>query len=657
MSDVPQVAPYGKWASPITAEHLSGGSIHLEGVQVNASTGQIWALESRPAEGGRFAIVEVLASTAARDVLPAEYHAMGTIHEYGGGSFALHPNGDLIFTSHPTNGVFALDPQSGTVRTIGIPDASVRFGNFHVHPRTHEWILAVRETHTKDSRAQAVVTNTVVAIHAATGRVCTVAEGADFYQHPQFSPDGEKVCWIQWDHPDMPWTGSVLHVATWEAEKVLTGTVVSGRAAVESICQPRWGPDGTLFFVSDKTGYWQLYRFDGNEARRIDLRGLETAEFGSREPCLGNCTYVMLDERTVIASATRNATSDLVLINLETSSWKSLSLDLVDIQRNALARVSSTCFVVIGSTRAAPQALYRVDITRDGASEELLRATVERPLPSELISQARHITYPRTYSKDPSGSGTAHAMFVAPKNPAFQAPEGTLPPLIVWMHGGPTTHVTPALSLATQFWTSRGYAYVLVNHVGSTGYGRGYRALLDGEWGVADIADAASCVAYLASERLIDAAKVGIVGESAGGYAVLQALYTYPEIWTAGVSLYGISSLHRFAEITHKFESHYILGLVLGDGEWSDEARHAVYRSRSAYYHVDKIRAPLLLLQGDVDTIVPVSQATQMEEAMNQAGKQVEVVIFEGEGHGWHMEGTMKASMELQTEFWAKTLL
>jgi len=228
---------------------------------------------------------------------------------------------------------------------------------------------------------------------------------------------------------------------------------------------------------------------------------------------------------------------------------------------------------------------------------------------------------------------------------------------LVWMHGGPTSHVTPALALNTQYWTSRGYAYVLVNHVGSTGYGRAYRERLDGKWGEADIADAASCVAHLASEKLIDVTKVGIVGESAGGYAVLQALYTHPDIWTAGISLYGISSLQGFAEITHKFESHYILGLVLGKGEWTKEATEALYRKRSALYHVEKIKAPLLLLQGDVDTIVPVNQATQMEEAMKKVGKTVEVVIFEGEGHGWHKEETMRASMELQTEFWAKTLL
>lgn len=221
-----------------------------------------------------------------REVLPAEYSAEGTIHEYGGGSFAMHPNGKLIFTNHPTNGVYLLDPASGDVDTIVVPDASRRYGDFNVYPTTQEWILAVQERHAGSSE-KLIVTNTIVAIHVGTGKVSTVAEGADFYQHPQFSPDGTKVSWIQWNHPDMPWTGSVLHVSTWEPDALLSGNVVSGQAGVESICQPRWSPDGTLFFVSDKTGFWQLYRFDGKMPHLIHLKGLESAEFGSREPSLG----------------------------------------------------------------------------------------------------------------------------------------------------------------------------------------------------------------------------------------------------------------------------------------------------------------------------------------------------------------------------------
>jgi dipeptidyl aminopeptidase/acylaminoacyl peptidase len=342
---------------------------------------------------------------------------------------------------------------------------------------------------------------------------------------------------------------------------------------------------------------------------------------------------------------------------LDTSSWKDLSLPVVDIQKNAMTCLSPTSFLVIGSTRTVPQALYRVDLG-DTVSIKLLKPTIKLDIPDTLISKAQHMTFPRSHGEtDDNSVKYAHAWLFEPKNGSFKAPEGTKPPLLLWMHGGPTYHVPPGLSLTTQYWTSRGYAYVMVNHVGSTGYGRAYRELLDGEWGTAEIADAASCVQHLISEGLVDATKIGIVGESAGGYSVMQALYTYPDIWAAGVSIYGISSLSEFAETTHKFESRYIDSLVLGKGGKTKEEMEVIYRSRSAVYHVEKIKAPLLLLQGDIDTIVPAWQATRMVQRMHDLGKTVELEIYEGEGHGFHMGKTIKASTELQARFWVDKLL
>ena len=361
-----------------------------------------------------------------------------------------------------------------------------------------------------------------------------------------------------------------------------------------------------------------------------------------------------MDESTLVASVNQNATSNLISVNLENNSWKDLSLPIVDIQKNAMARLSPSAFVVIGSTRTSPQALYHVTLHGDDASIKLLRPTVELNISEAVLSQARHISFPRVYS---NSTDNAHGWFMEPKNDAFAAPEGTKPPLLVWMHGGPTYHVPPGLSLATQYWTSRGYAYMVVNHVGSTGYGRKYCKLLDGNWGVADIADAASCVAYLVDQGFVDPKRVGIVGESAGGYAVMQALYTSPDIWAAGISLYGISSLAEFAATTHKFESHYIDSLVLGGGTKSQEEIDAIYRKRSAVYHAAKINAPLLLLQGDIDTIVPPWQAVRIEQILRGLGKEVQVVMLEGEGHGFHMEKSIKTSIELQTRFWADKLL
>ncbi|KAL3463892.1 Alpha/Beta hydrolase protein [Aspergillus heterothallicus] len=639
MPKTEQVAPYEAWPSPITAAHLSSGSIHIEGVQTNPSTGQVYVLESRPAEEGRHAIVELTQSysnpttTQTRDVLPAKYSAMGAVHEYGGGSFLVHPGGrSVLFTDYPRNGVFSLNLASGEAETIVPPDPSVRFGDFNVYPGSREWILAVRETHSSRGAEK----NRIVVIHALTGEVSIIAGGADFYQHPQSSPDGTHVSWIQWDHPDMPWKGSVLG----------TATVVSGEAGVENICQPRWGKNGTLFFVSDKTGFWQLYRWEkaGNgeerEVKHIQLKGLEEAEFGSREPCLGNCTYVLLDEKTLIASAVQNATANLIKIDLTTNTWDDLEFPLVDIQKNALAGISSTSFALIGSTRTAPQALYHVDIcNKPKPSIALLYDTTTFGIEESLISPSQHITFPRLYSITSASISNgaikhAHAIFNSPTNPSYTPLPDTIPPLLIWMHGGPTTHITPALSLAVQYWTSRGYAYASVNHVGSTGYGRCYRAALDGRCGVEDIADAASCVAYLAKSGLIDESRVGIIGESAGGYA------------TAGVGLYGTSDLAGFAEITHIFESRYIIGL-----------KERVYRERSAVSFTDKVTASLLLLQGDQDTIVPLGQAVQMEKVLKGQGKTVEMIVLKGEGHGRQKSETMRRSLEATEGFWKRMLL
>ena len=377
-----------------------------------------------------------------------------------------------------------------------------------------------------------------------------------------------------------------------------------------------------------------------------------------------SCTYIQLDTNTLVASATINAASKLISIDLSTNEWTDLALPLVDIERNALVRLSPSVFAVLGSTAITPQACYRVDLRSNvpGSPALLtcLKPTVQLlDLPESVLSEARHITFPQIHGPGKDTGGVAHAWFVPPKNTAFRPPAADAkPPLLVWMHGGPTYHVPPGLALATQYWTSRGFAYVLVNHVGSTGYGRAYRARLDGNWGAADIDDAASCVAHLGALGLVDTRRVGIVGESAGGYAVLQALYLYPDVWAAGVALYGISSLAEFVEGTHKFESRYVESLVLGSRAGKSDAEvAAIYRARSALYHLDAIKAPLLLLQGDSDTIVPAWQATRMAEMMQALGKDVELTIFAGEGHGFVKASTIKTSLEVQAAFWARTLL
>ena len=351
--------------------------------------------------------------------------------------------------------------------------------------------------------------------------------------------------------------------------------------------------------------------------------------------------------------ATKLATDTLLIVDLITSKVAELPLGLVDIPMNSLRRISDTKFVVLGSESISPSALYLVDV-RNPSEKTLLKSSTSIPLPTSIYSIASHITYPRSQGKQTGG--VAHAIFTPPHNPSYTPVVGSLPPVIVWMHGGPTSHISPGLALATQYWTSRGYAYVHVNYVGSSGYGRKYRDLLNYSWGVKDIDDSASCIAHLAESGLVDGTKAGIVGGSAGGYGVLQSLVTFPKLWAGGNSLYGIGNLKSLSTDTHKFVSHYLYALIFAE-DASEEEKEKVYRDRSPCLHAEKIESPLLLLQGADDRVVPLVQAVEMERVMKKEGKDVKLVVFEEEGHGFRSKKSLKASIQEEEKLWRRTLL
>ena len=318
-----------------------------------------------------------------------------------------------------------------------------------------------------------------------------------------------------------------------------------------------------------------------------------------------------------------------------------------------MRRVSDTTFAVIGSTLKSPAALYIVDISNP-SNLTILRPSIELAIAPTYFSLAEHISFPRVYGPDLSGE--SHALFLSPQNPQYIGPSSSLPPLIVSLHGGPTSHDSPGLSLFWQYYTTRGYAFTSVNHAGSSGYGRAYRERLDGNWGIADVADVASCVAYLARTGRIDPARVGVQGGSAGGYAVLQSLCTYPRIWASGVSEYGISNMFTLEESTHKFESQYMRRLLLSQ-DATEAEKEKVYRERSPIFHAQKIKAPLLLLQGSEDRVVPLEQATEMEKVIKEEGGDVRLVVLEGEGHGFRRSENVKRAIEEEERWWIETLL
>jgi dipeptidyl aminopeptidase/acylaminoacyl peptidase len=360
-----------------------------------------------------------------------------------------------------------------------------------------------------------------------------------------------------------------------------------------------------------------------------------------------------LNNNEIVITYTKNATNGLLIHNIAKSSTIELDLGLIDIQRCAIQRVSDTQFVVIAGTAIAPIALYLVDVTRP-KEKKFLKSTANIELDTALVSKVLPITFPRTHGQDQTGS--AHAMFISPHNPDFTAPPGTMPPLIVNIHGGPTSHVGPGLSLPAQYYTSRGYAYCYVNHAGSTGYGRQYREDLDYSWGIKDCEDTISCIEYLTAQGLIDPSKVGITGGSAGGYTTFQAMVTFPKIFASGCSLYGIGNLKSLAQETHKFESYYLFALLYPDNT-PEEEKENIYKERSPCFHVERIERPLVILQGDNDNVVPMGQAVEMERIMREAGKDVKLVVFEGEGHGFVMQEHVKRAIEEEEALWKRTLL
>ncbi|KAL1848396.1 hypothetical protein Plec18167_004821 [Paecilomyces lecythidis] len=654
-------APFGTWESPISSHLLSANSVSLLGLDVNEPTSKLYHLEGRPAEGGRCCIVEhdLLPSgdVTSRDVLPGEYSAQSSIHGYGGTPFIVHPaTGDLIFVDGKTKGLYNLSPQSGKVDSIIDVDAStpVRYADFDVCALEPNWVLAVEERGAGSDEI-----DRVIAIEISTKKRHVIAEGADFYSNPRFSPDGKRVCWVQWSHPDMPWTGSLLYVADWLGDGNVAEPIhIAGEALKESILELRWGIDGTLFFISDRTGYWQLYRLDvgTTKARMVNLKGLEEVEFSGRNPALGSYTYAPMTATTILAAITIQAANRLVVIDLKMETFQFLDSELIEIRFNALRKLTDTKFAVIGSTARFPQSLYELDLA-DPSHRRLIKASAEvDPILSTFLSEARHISFPRVCGE--AQGEQAHAFFLPPQNPNYQGTEGSLPPLIVWLHGGPSSHVPPGLTMRDQYWTSRGYAVALLNYTGSTGYGRRYRERLDGKWGILDVDDSVSCVEYLSSTGQIDRTRVGIMGPSAGGYTVLQALCVYPDVFASGVSEYGVSDLRALADDTHRFESHYLFGLVLeraGEG-MNDEEKNRVYKQRSPLFNADKIKSSLLLLQGDSDQVVPPNQARDMERVIKEKGGDVKLIIFEGEGHGFEQSVSVRKAVE-ETEQWFRRTL
>jgi len=642
-------APYGSWPSPLTVDQLTTGSVGLAEVRLDGD--RVHWLESRADQGGRTSLWRApLAGGPAVELTPGSANVRTRVHEYGGGGYDVADG--VVVHADLADGRVHVRRDGAPAVPLTPASGELRYADLKVHP-DRGLVLAVREDHRGGREAVA----TLVALDldavgpgadAQEGQV--LVQGPDFCSTPELSGD-DRLAWVQWDHPAMPWDATALMVGTltrtaagWEVGDV--HQVAGGPA--ESAVQPRWLPDGTLVFVSDRSGWWNLYAW--TPAGGIHALHPTEAEFCGPQWVLGQTPYAVLDADRLLCSLTRSGVQSVALLQVSTGELTPLTAPGTGAEDLA-ASPAGLAAVLTHPDRATGLAVLDLaaadlaggDLTGAGAWEER-RPSSSLPLPPGSVSLAEAVSWPRS-GVEAGEPGEVHGWYYPPTNPEASAPAGTLPPLITLSHGGPTSFSSASLTLAYQFWTSRGYAVLDVNYGGSTGYGRAYRERLVDRWGLVDVADCAAGALAMAEQGRADPARLAVRGGSAGGYTTLRAL-TATTTFAAGISQYGVGDLEALALDTHKFESRYLDGLV---GPYP--AARAVYLERSPLSHLDTLAAPVLLLQGTEDKVVPPQQAETMAEAARAAGLAVALLLFPGEGHGFRRSETIKASYDAQQYF------
>ncbi len=623
-----QTAPYGSWASPITPDLLVSAAVRF--LSVATRRGSAYWLEARPLEGGRQVLMRRAPGGEVTEVTAAPFNARTLVHEYGGVPFVIADDGTAYCSSLTDQRIYRVRPNQDPEPLTH--DDRMRYADGVLDER-RGLLYCVREDHSDPDREPV---NTVVAINLASGDESTVAAGNDFYSNPRLSPDGSQLCWLTWCHPNMPWDGTELWLAPLdEAGRPYEPVMVAGGLA-ESIFQPEWSPTGELYFVSDRTGWWNIHRHEPDGGRSLPVAALD-ADFAGAAFVLGLRTYAFLGDGRVACAFSQAGTWRLALLDPTSGALRDLDLPLNFIT-SVCAEGNTAYFVGAGATTSS--IVYSLDA--DSLALTPLRESTDITLDPGQLSQPQPIEFPTT------GGRTAYALFYPPTNADFRAPDGELPPLLVGSHGGPTSAARAVLNLEIQFWTSRGFAVVDVNYGGSTGYGRPYRERLNGQWGVVDVDDCVNAAQYLAAQGLVDPDRMAISGGSAGGYTTLCAL-TFDDTFRAGASHYGIGDLEALARDTHKFESRYLDSLV---GPYP--ASRDLYIQRSPIHHVDGLSAPVIFFQGMDDKVVPPAQAEAMVAALKRKGVPVAYLPFEGEQHGFRKAENIKRCIEAELYFYGR---
>ena len=618
-------ASYGSWKSPISSDLIVSAVVGLGQIALDGD--DIYWIEQRPTEGGRDVVVQCTPDGRTIDRTPMPFNARTRVHEYGGGAFVVH-NGSLYFSNFADQRLYHQQAR-GQPQPLS-PEEDLRYAD-GVLDRHRRRLICVREDHRWTDR-EAV--NTLVSLDLVSGDDQILVCGQDFYSNPRLSPDGQRLAWLSWTHPNMPWDGTELWNATLQADGSLGSLEHIAGGPDESIFQPEWSPDGELYFVSDRTDWWNIYRFrDGRLEPMCDA----AAEFGLPQWVFGMSTYGFASAERIICTSTQNGAWRLASLDTRTKQLEEITTPYSAISS---LHVSSDHAVFSAGSPTEAACIVRLDL----ASQQL---TVLRRS-SDIEIDAGYLSRPQTLEFPTEQGRTAQALFYPPCNQDYSAPADELPPLLVKSHGGPTAAASSTLSLGSQYWTSRGIAVLDVNYGGSTGYGRAYRQRLNGQWGIVDVDDCVNGARYLVQQGWIDGQRLAITGGSAGGYTTLSAL-TFRELFQAGASHYGICDLEVLARDTHKFESRYLNSLV---GPYPEHRE--LYQQRSPIHFTDRLSCPLVLFQGLEDKIVPPNQAELMAKALQTKGLPVAYVPFAGEQHGFRRAENIKRALDGELYFYSR---
>jgi dipeptidyl aminopeptidase/acylaminoacyl peptidase len=627
---VTRVAPFGSWESPFPIEMVTKGAVTLG--EVNAREGIRWWLEGRPDEAGRQVLVRRDADGSTTRLSPEGFNVRSRVHEYGGGAYAV--DGDLVVVSDFTTGRLHCVTSPGVTEAF-TPERAWRYADLSID-RARNRVLAVREDHEPETiERHGEAENTLVGVDLASGVSTILASGTDFVSAPRLSPDGHRLAWLRWNHPNMPWDGTELVVADLDADgRPGEPTVVAG-SATDWIAQPRWSPRGVLHFVAEPAGWMNLWRV-GDDGRVQPV--LETeAEFAFPDWNFGYSNYAFEADGGIVAIGRSRGRDRIYRIGADGGPAEEIPLDFTEM---SYVGVDDGTVVFRAASPSRGWGVFELDLVSKEL-RTLREGSSERVDPAD-VSIARHVEFPTT------GGRTAFGLFYPPHNRSFRGPDGERPPLIVTSHGGPTAEASTAFQVGVQLFTSRGFGVLDVDYGGSTGYGQAYRKRLEGQWGVVDVDDCVNGAAWLVEEGLVDGERLAIRGGSASGYTTLAAV-TFRDQFKAGTSYFGIGDLETFDAQTHKFESRYTWSLV---GRYP-EAR-ALYRARSPLNFPERISCPVLILQGAEDRIVPPAQAEQIVDALWERRLPHAYLLFPGEDHGFRTAANIIRSFEAELSFYGQ---